>query len=378
MTRSLAKLHTWMALIAFIPLLVICITGSILVFKHEIDSLLMPDKVRVVDQGERQSLDSLLNNIHSNTSGYEVVGWVLFQDPARADLVYVMQHGTSDWSYLLLNQYTGEMLAEPQSTTHYVTDWLLNLHYELLLGHTGLLLSSIISILLCLLGVSGILIYRKFWKNFFTLRWNKRLTVFFNDLHKMTGIIASPVLLILGATGAYWNITHFIHEEIEHAGEEHHVMQSRLYNDQLSLQDLHDATPQHIDGFKPTYIQMPYEPGIGITFFGEVPGGNFLTSEYASTVGYDPTSGAFKNAADIRAAGFWAKTVDSFRHLHFGTFGGLFTRIVWCVLGLAPVLLSVTGLYIWYQRRAKRTSARQKRKRPLVSVGEQPLRERFQ
>lgn len=163
----------------------------------------MPNKVRVeANDAGRLTLDQLMANVRDEVQGFEPVGWVLFQDAERADLVYVVEHGTSEWQYVLLNQYSGDLLSAPVATTHHLTDWLLHLHSELLLHHPGLLIAAAISIILCLLGISGVIIYRHFWRHFFTLRWDKRLTVFFTDLHKTTGIIATPILLILGFTGA--------------------------------------------------------------------------------------------------------------------------------------------------------------------------------
>lgn len=362
MTRSLLKIHTWTALITVVPLLVICLTGSVLVFKHEIDTLLMSDKVRVEEAGRsRQSLDTLLDNVNAVNPNHEVVGWVLFQDAGRADLVYVMEHGTSEWSYVLLNQYTGEQLAPPRSTTHYLTDWLLELHYTLLLDHAGLAITSIISIMFCLLGLTGLFIYRAFWKNLFALRWGKRRTVFFTDLHRLVGVVGSPIFLILGFTGAWWNITHFYHEEIEEVEHEHHIMQGRLYNEELPLEAMRKDAESRIAGFTPTYFLMPYEPGINVTFWGEVPTANFLASEYSSTVTYSAQTGEYISATDIRTAPMGAQIVDTFRELHFGTFGGLFTKILWCVAGVAPLALSITGIYVWYSRKRKRRQARAKR-----------------
>ena len=203
MNKTLFKLHSWMALVAFVPLLLVCLTGSILVFKHEIDTALMESKVRIAGEGrERQSLDTLLGGVNRSFPDYEVVGWTLFQDPGRADQVYLMSHGSSNWFYTLLNPYSGEVLDEPRGLTHYLTDWLLELHYTFLLDDAGLVITSVFSILLCLTGVTGLVLHRKFWKNFFTLRWKARLIVYFSDLHKMTGVIASPILLIVGFTGA--------------------------------------------------------------------------------------------------------------------------------------------------------------------------------
>lgn len=359
--KWLFKIHSWSALVVCLPLLLICVTGSILVFKHEIDSLLMHDKVRVGPAKERQSLDTLLDKTHALYPDYEAVGWVLFEDPARADLIYLMQHGSSDWTYILMDQYRGELLAPVVSTTHYLTDWILELHFTLLLDDAGLLISGLIAITLCLLGITGIWMHRHFWRNLFTLRRKARLVLYFSDLHKMVGIYASPILLVLGFTGAYWNIEHFIHEVEEHAGgAEHYKMERRLYNDELSLQALHDQSERAIDGFDATYITLPWEPGVDITFFGKVDSGNPLLSQYASSVSFDPQSGEQKAMSDIRAAGLGTKTLDSFRRLHFGDFAGLPSRILWSIAGLMPLILAITGLTLWVKRRPQRRRAASK------------------
>lgn len=368
--KWLFKIHSWSALVVCLPLLLICVTGSILVFKHEIDSLLMHDKVRVEPASERQSLDTLLDKTNTLYPDYEAVGWVLFEDPARADLIYLMQHGTSDWSYILMDQYRAELLAPVVSTTHYLTDWILELHFTLLLDDAGLLISGLIAITLCLLGITGIWMHRHFWRNLFTLRRKVRLVLYFSDLHKMVGIYASPILLVLGFTGAYWNIEHFIHEVEEHAaGAEHYKMEKRLYNDQLSLQALHDQSERAIGGFDATYITLPWEPGVDITFFGNVGSGNPLLSQYASTVSFDPQTGAQKANFDIRSAGLGAKTLDSFRRLHFGDFAGLPSRILWCIAGLMPLILAITGLTLWVKRRPQRQRAAEKQRRAIISSG---------
>lgn len=379
MTRALFKVHRTLAVFAFVPLLVICVTGSILVFKHEIDRLLMEDKVRVDESAagaERLPLDELLGTVNAAEPGYEAVGWVWFLDRARADVVYLVEKGTSDWSYLTLNQYTGDIVGDPRPLDHYLTDWLLELHFTFLLHDAGLVVTSLFAVILLTLGVTGIVIYRKFWKQFFTLRWNKRLVVYFSDLHKMTGIVASPVLIVLAFTGAWWNIASVLYEIEEHSnGEEHHVMTARLYNDELSLDSLRADAMSRIDGFEATYLSMPWEPGVDFSFYGDVPSGNFLLSQYGSIVSYDADSGAHLATLDIREAGVGAKVVDSYRRLHFGDFAGLFSRVLWAVLGLSPVLLAVTGITLWAKRRKLRTRARATQHRASGAIGAAPTPE---
>lgn len=370
MNKTLFKIHSWAALMAFVPLLVICLSGSLLVFKHEIDGLLMGDKVEVVPQTQRLSLDPLLDRVQRALPDYEVVGWLLFQDSGRADQLYVMKKGTSDWSFFHLNPYTGVLLSEPRPYNHYFTDWLLELHYTLLLGDAGLAITSIFALALLLLGVTGIYLHRKFWKKFFTLRWHSRLVVYFSDLHKMVGLVSSPILVILAFTGAWWNIVSYLHERQEHAdGFEHHVMQARLYSNTISFDALKAEAELSLEGFAVTYLSLPWEPEANITLWGDVPTGNVLASEYASTVTFSARTGENLGHYDIRAASVGATIVDSYRRLHYGDFAGLTSKIVWALLGSAPLILALTGMTLWYKRRKQRT--RSKRKKQLLAAGRQ-------
>ncbi len=371
MSRTLFKYHAWMALIVSVPLVLICLTGSILVFKHEIDSWLMPDQFRVDQslrasaEASRMDLDSLLQSIASEHPSAEPVGWAIFLDLGRADAVVTIEHGTADKFFLLLNQYTGEVLAPPQPIGHYLTDWLLDLHYALLLKDAGLVLTTIISLIFCALGITGLFLYKKFWKNFFTLRWHRSTTVLFNDIHKMIGIVSAPVFLILGFTGGYWNVLHLLHDHVEHAGEEPYVMEQQLYGKDISLQQLYLDSQSRLEGFKPTYISLPDELDHPIRFYGDVPDKSILLSQYGSFITYSEVDGDFQSSSDIRKAGVVRVVDDSFRRLHFGNFAGLWSRVFWCIIGIMPLILSITGLYVWYLRKKKRTQAKLKRQRKV-------------
>ena len=244
--NTLFKWHSWAAIISFIPLLIISLTGSILVFKFEIDSLLMPDIVSLNNDFEssgyedRIPIDQLYQSLSESQDRYVPVTWEVFYDGLTADRVYWVEKGTENWMVSHLNPFTGEILSTPQYVNHYLTDFLLELHYTLLLQDAGVVIGFIVSILLMVIGITGILLYRTFWKAFFTLRYKARTIVFFSDLHKMFGFIASPILLILCLTGSYFNFVELYHEHVEHAGEEHYLIEGPLHNVELSIQSLLD------------------------------------------------------------------------------------------------------------------------------------------
>ncbi|MBW4638302.1 MAG: PepSY domain-containing protein [Gloeocapsa sp. UFS-A4-WI-NPMV-4B04] len=57
---------------------------------------------------------------------------------------------------------------------------------------------------------------------------------------------------------------------------------------------------------------------------------------------------------DGRSQGLGDRVLVSFTPLHFGTFGGLPTCILYVFVGLAPLILFITGFVMWRHRyRAK-------------------------
>ncbi len=362
--KILFKIHGWAGLFAFVPLLVICLSGSILTFKYELENLIRPLMLTVDVNNERLPMDVLKNKVNAQFTNREIVGWLLFQNTRRSDVVYLMEKGTDTWRHIYINGYSGEILSKPAQKGEYLSDWLLELHVGFLLDDVGLLITSAYSILLIILGVSGLKMYRKFWKTLFRIRWKARRILFFSDFHKQVGFLSAPVLLVLGITGGYWNIGHYL-SALE-KGETHFVMRERLYSDEISIDGLITHAQSKLNGLKTTYILFPYKQGIQFSIYGDVKSGNPFNSEYASSVSFHRQTGKYISAHDIRESSFLNVFLDSFRPLHLGLFGGLTVRILWCLIGLMPVILSVTGFYMWWFRREKK----QAKKMRLRKVGQ--------
>lgn len=364
--KQLFKLHSWAGLLCILPFLLICFTGSLLVFKAELDALLLPKQSVITPTSERMPIDKLVQSVSQQLPNYELGSWEILAGTDEADRIYLIKKGTSEWHKAYLNPETGQVLSEPQGLHHYLTDWLLQLHYTLLLNdiegfdeHLGTAFTSIFALLLMFLGISGLIIYRRFWARVFTLRWDQRLLIVFSDLHKMVGTLTSPILLVLGLTGGYYNIAIYVHEWQEHQEKPtHHVMTEQLYNEEISISQLIESAPKYIDGFETTYLLFPTEPEQAIMLYGRVPSSNPLLSDYGSIISYSSETGAFLSQYDIREQSFVAVMVDTFRKLHFGNFAGLLSKIIYAVAGFSPILLGFTGLYLWYSRKKKRLKRR--------------------
>jgi uncharacterized iron-regulated membrane protein len=351
--KRLWQLHSWLGLVAGLALLVIGLTGSVLVFHEELTALFSPDKnVVTPSTSGRLPLDTLLRHAERQLPDYEVTGWQIQNErPRLADHLYVIRRGDNVWLTATLNPYTGALLSQPHAYNETLRGWLLDLHNTFFAGDIGLAITGVFGALLCILGLSGVYLYRQFWKHVFTFRWRRGARILFSDFHKFTGICSVGFNLIFGFTGAYWNIAHTF-DHIAGKEVEQPVIERRLYPDTLSLDAIVADSAARLPGFQTNFISLPSVPDSpGVILWGAVEPRGLLATAYASTVSYAPGTSAHVSTKDHREAGRWAQVTDTFEALHFGNFAGLTVKIIWSLAGLTPGILGITGFSIWLLRR---------------------------
>ncbi len=351
MRKHLWKWHGLAGLIVALPLFVIALSGSLLVFKAELDRWLMPEVVNA-GSDERLSMTVLLPRAASALAEHEILGWQ-FGAQGEADMLYVAQQGSYDWQKLWLDPATGELLTVPRSLTWALTDWLLELHYLLLMDHAGLLLAAITALLMLFLGISGIVLHRQFWRTFFTLRLGKGLRLLLSDGHKMLGITGAPVFLVLGFTGAWWNLEHFFEEVIEGHDDSAFVISQRYYNPAIDVETLIAEAQRELPGFEPSYMRLPDASYPGVHLFGHRADDGMLRSRFGSIVSFDDNTGQHTGTLDVAEAPWLYQFTDSFKPLHYGDFAGLMSRIIWCIVGFLPCLMALSGFWMWRERSRK-------------------------
>lgn len=361
MRRRLWQLHAWLGLLAGLGLLVIGLTGSLLVFHEELAALFCRAQTVVAPTtAGRLPLGAARRAIEAQLPDYELTGWNLRHDrPDRAQHLYLIRHGTAEWLTTTFDPYTGRVLAPPHRYGQALHGWLVSLHSSLFAGDLGIACAGLLAVALCLLGLTGLYLHREFWRHLFTLRWRRGIRLLFSDLHKFVGIASVPFNILLGFTGAYWNIE----RTVEHLAAAEHaqpMIERRLYPDTLDLAALVADSAARLPGFRANFISLPSDPAAPtIVLWGAVEPRPLLARGYNTTLAYDPATGAHLRTGDFRTAAPWKRFVDTFEALHFGAFGGLPTKILWCLAGLSPAVLSLSGFALWQLRRrtARRATA---------------------
>ncbi len=374
MRKRLWQLHAWLGLVAGLGLLLVGLSGSLLVFHVELAALFSPAR-HVVDPSPnpRLPLDIALRRIEAQLPDHELTGWQLQNEhPERAQHLYVIRRGTNEWLTTTFDPYTGRVLGAPHRYEEALHGWLIEFHSALFAGDFGVAFAGLLAVVLCLLGLSGAYLYRGFWRHVFTLRWRRGARILFSDLHKFVGIASMPLNLALGFTGAYWNLTH----TAEHLVEEDHeqaVVDRRLYPESLSLAAVVADSAARLPGFRTNFISLPSDPAHPtVILWGAVEPRPLLARAYHSTASYDPATGAHLRTNDFRTARAWKRFVDTFEAVHFGAFGGLPTKALWCLAGLSPAVLALSGFAIWALRRRSRSGLRPDQVRQAAPSGPNP------
>ncbi|WP_280525198.1 PepSY-associated TM helix domain-containing protein [Campylobacter mucosalis] len=245
-----------------------------------------------------------------------------------------------------MNPTNGKITLEP--TPHDEGFWgiLLHVHEILLIENGGNFIVGIIGILSILVLFSGFIIYRNFYKNLFLLR-RKNLAIFMSDIHKFIGVFSTPILLATAISGIWWEFRLLFMPNFDNSN---FIIDNKIYNKSISLDDLIKRANDDLKGFNTHYISLPFFDGANIRLFGYVKTQNFLFNEYSSQIIYDKTNANLVQIQDISKQNLNEKFLETFRKAHFGNYNQ-FTKLLWFLAGLSPLILTISGIYLWIKRK---------------------------
>jgi uncharacterized iron-regulated membrane protein len=182
-------------------------------------------------------------------------------------------------------------------------------------------------------------------------------------LHRYLGLVVGIIAIIIGITGSilvfYQEIDSFILSQrvgqIEATGDRLSLPVqpvSKVISDKatIDLNEILQRAETALPGGKITHIGLPTESE-GVFRIGKrMPG---ETNKWGdSSVDLDRYTGKVLKTVDATKSLSLGETVlNSFTPVHYGTFGGLPTRILYVFVGLSPTILFITGLIMYGLRR---------------------------
>ena len=259
-----------------------------------------------------------------------------------------------------VNPYTAEVQAINEGLTFIgfmrsLHGWLLfPWHHSWSLGYY---LVSAMSLVTLGALVTGIVIYRRFWRAYSKpqLRFGGGARVLLGDLHRLGGAWSLWFLPVVGLTGLWYLAQAILWHRDVHVWEEpapvaiHDVpLPPADRPAHIGLDAALAAAQQALPEMRPHWITFPEHHRAHFSIAGS--GRNPLYDQYAWRTFVNPWTGAVeatRTPAGMNALQTLTHIADP---LHYGTLGGLWTKAIWFVFGLVLSAMSVTGFLIWSKR----------------------------
>lgn len=365
-------LHRYVGVMVGILLAIVSLTGSSLVFWKEINVFLNPQMFQVIPQGDRVSVQFVLDTIRSAYPHWQLN---FLELPRALDRVYTarMLLNSGDFAYVYLNPYTGEVMGF-QQWGRTVMSFIYNFHVSLLGGKFGETLVGICGLLLLLLSVTGIILWPG-WKKLvagFTIRWRSAPQLINYDLHKVGGILSCVFLIAIASTGTAMIFPAQFKGVI-------YPLAGTPKLPELTSTMVANAPPVTADIIlQKADLALPGKT-IYITFPSKRQGTFVVRKKLvgdihpngSSNVYLDRYSGQVLRVENGFTAPVASQIINLLFPVHIGAFGGLKTRILYVFIGLTPTLLSITGLVLW-RRRQWRLAQRREASRQTTAIVAEP------
>jgi uncharacterized iron-regulated membrane protein len=359
-------LHGWLALPIWAFLFVICLTGSIATVSQEIVWLANP-AVRAnapATDARLLNYDEILAAVEREAPGARV-RFILRPVKSIFALTVRVTRPNGTTGTLYVNPYTGAVQGE-QSAFEF-RQFIRALHGWLLMpfddGYPiGWYLVSILAAPLLGSLITGIVVYKRFWRVYLRprLRLRKGKRIFWGDLHRLAGAWSIPFIAIMAVTAGWFLIQAILednHITISTAGvppivarDDVPVVAKGAPAPRITLEQAAQAVREQLPDLQPSFVQLPGSAYRHISVGG--PGNYPLLFE---TVDVNPYNGKVERTRRVSDRSALELVTGSMRPLHTGDFAGVWLKLVYFAFGLLLTTLVFSGMMVWTKRTALET-----------------------
>ncbi|HSC84705.1 MAG TPA: PepSY-associated TM helix domain-containing protein [Pseudomonas sp.] len=355
--QSMAGLHTWGGLLPIWLLYVIIFAGTLACFDKELNRWMRPALHQV--QATSVSADAVRGWLQRNVKDELHAFWLHAPDERQPfwRLGWEIDK-TEEIHNVAIDPVTGESMTETVGG-----DFFFELHYALHAGQVGIYIVGLAGMFMLVALVSGVIIHRRIFKDFFTLRPNANGQRAWLDAHNLFGVVGFPFHLVLAYTGLAIFVSNYMPAGVQVAYQNNiltffsEVMGSydresvgKPTAQQASLDELIERSRQHWGGGEVGWVSV-HHPGdeAGVVDVRLESGSRIAAPQ--ATLSYDDGTGALLNEQKV---GNGYKTYAWLTGLHMAQFGGSLVRLLYLLLGFAGCAMLIGGVQVWLSKREAR------------------------
>jgi uncharacterized iron-regulated membrane protein len=351
------RLHRYIGLFVGLILVIVGLTGSLLVFEHELDQMILQRRFgQVTAQEQRLPLNKIaeiVTTAYRDRAEFKLAQFDISPDVETYKLR--LRNDKDEALEVFVNPYTGAILGDRPRETAFFSR-VVELHYTLFAKDVGRVVVGIVAFLLCLLSVTGLMLWPG-WRKLisgFKIKWNAHPKRVNFDLHKVAGITSVVFLSMIALSGFCWNFYEYAEPAIYALTltPKPPELKSTVTTGKsaLSIDEMAQRADAALPGAVTTFISIPTKPDGVFYFYKKQPQD---AQNYANTVQLDQYSGKVLRVVNSQTATLGDRILNAFVPMHYGTFWGLPSRILYVFVGLAPLILFITGFVMWRYRKRK-------------------------
>ncbi|MDM5308150.1 PepSY-associated TM helix domain-containing protein [Peribacillus frigoritolerans] len=380
--RTVWRWHFYAGII-FAPLLIIlAVTGSIYLFKPQIEQFLYQDYQVVTPLGDRLPASQQIENVKELYPDAVVTKYHPGENASRSSEVSITSNKES--LTIFMDPYTGKSIGELNDEDR-IMDKIEEIHGELMAGTLGDRIVELAACWAVVLIVSGIYLWypkkKQSPSGVLLPRLNKGKHIFRRDLHAVPAFWITAGMLFLIMTGlpwsGFWGNNFQLLATNSGSGYPPSIWTGSAPTSSIKTKDIADVpwAAENLDvplsdiqGFIPLSIDdvvtIANREGIHPSYSINIPqetDGVYTLSAFPpkaqdeATIHIDQYSGAV--LADYRYDhyGLIGKIVAWGITLHKGTQFGLINQIISLLICLGIMLVVCSGFYLWWKRKPKKS-----------------------
>jgi uncharacterized iron-regulated membrane protein len=328
---------------------VVCVSGAALVFRIDMQRALDPRLFTPSAAGPLADPVAVMESVSRAYPQHQLSGVEPPTTLRPTYLAYVTRG--NEFRTVLIDPVSTVVLGDLPDRQSIRT--LQNLHYNLLGGRTGRTINGVGAFGILLLCVTGLVIWwpgAKAWRRGFVVRRGGRRVLW--ELHRAIGIWSVLFIAMSAVTGLAFLFPAGFRSVVNRISPITVARSPQSGEPSLatppSWRQMIDRARPYAPGQAVARVVLPFgERGAFLVMFARqspTPAGSELTPVYL-----DQYTG--ERLATATGARSWGDAVMSrMTPLHVGGVGGQAGRVAWFLFGLAPAVLYVTGMIVWWRR----------------------------
>lgn len=356
----LRKLHLYVGLTFGLLLSFMGLTGSLLVFEHEIDEWLNPALLSSPALIGSYSLDEVLATAQRYDNSFHPQRLETARTASSVVLVRGRHGAQRERIDLFIDPGSQQVLGSRvwgQSGLSFIY----KLHYTLLMGDTGRSIVGVAGLMLLLMSLSGLALWwpkKGKWKQAITIKWRAKPIRIIWDIHRSVGFFSALLLSVIALSGVYMTFPQYVKPAINALSPLTPAPAALTsgpagLSPPLSLAALNAISEASFPNTELKRIYFPQdERGVFQVVRREADAA--IKSSGYSRLWVDQYSGeilAVRSPHNFSAGDYFAALQFP---LHNGEALGLIGRLLVLGVSFTPLLLFVSGFWLWRKRSAAR------------------------